>query len=155
MLTLSKTSFPFELAWPRFLAKMSRFPIIPSSLPGISAATSEQDGPLYRRTCSFAGLLSAWMTILYRSVGAFSRANSCRLHEALNIRVVLVEHARETRQESAIDICEILRSELRLYIKVGVVNLHRQESRPSARSGLQSTKEVMDATLKSHSWVKA
>ncbi len=52
-------------------------------------------------------------------------------HEALNIRVVLVQHARETGQESAINTCEILGSELRLYIKVGVVNVHRQESRPS------------------------
>ncbi len=75
-------------------------------------------------------------------------------HKALNICAVLVQHARETRQESAIDTCEILGSELRLYIKVGVVNVHRQESRPSPWSGLQSTKEVMDATLKSHSRVK-
>ncbi len=58
-------------------------------------------------------------------------------HEALSIGVVLVQHARETRQERAINTCQILRSELRLYIKVGVVNVHRQESRPSARSGLQ------------------
>ncbi len=75
-------------------------------------------------------------------------------HEALNIRVVLVEHARETREKRAINTCEILGSELRLYIKVGVVNVHRQESRPSTWSRLQSTKEVMDATLKSHNRVK-
>ncbi len=61
-------------------------------------------------------------------------------HAALNICVVLVQHARETGQESAINTYEILRSELRLYIKVGVMNLYRQESRLSARSELQSTK---------------
>ncbi len=38
-------------------------------------------------------------------------------HEALNIRVVLVEHACETREKSAINTCEILGSELRMYIK--------------------------------------
>ncbi len=67
-------------------------------------------------------------------------------HEGLNIRVVFVQHTSETREESAINTCEILRSELRLYVEVGVVNVHRHESRPSARSRLQSTKEVMDAT---------
>ncbi len=46
-------------------------------------------------------------------------------HETLNIRIVLVQHAGESRQESAINTCEILGSELRLYIKVGVVNVHR------------------------------
>ncbi len=74
-------------------------------------------------------------------------------HEALNIRVVLVQHARETRQESAINTSEMLRAELRLYVEVGVLN--RQESPPSTRSRLQSTKEVMDGTLKIHSWDKA
>ncbi len=61
-------------------------------------------------------------------------------HEALNIRVLLVPYARETGQESAINTCEILRSELSLCIKVCVFNVHKQESRPSAKSGLQSTK---------------
>ncbi len=78
-----------------------------------------------------------------------------KTHEGLNIRVVLVQYARETREESEINTCKILRSKLRLYVEVGVVNAHRQESRPSARSRLQSTKEVMDATLMGHSWVKA
>ncbi len=50
-------------------------------------------------------------------------------HEALNIHVVLVEHSRETGQDRAINTCEILRTELRLYIKVCVVNVRRQESR--------------------------
>ncbi len=41
-------------------------------------------------------------------------------HEALNIRVVLVQHIRETREESSINTCEILRLELRVYIEVAV-----------------------------------
>ncbi len=76
-------------------------------------------------------------------------------HETLNIRAALVQHARKICHESAINASEILRSEVRLYIEVCIVNVHRQESRPCTQSGLQSTKEVMDATLKSHSRVKA
>ncbi len=72
-------------------------------------------------------------------------------HEALNVRIVLVEHARE----SATKTCEILRSELRLYVKVGAVNIHRRESRRSARSGLQITNPIIDATMNSHIWVTA
>ncbi len=49
-------------------------------------------------------------------------------HEALNICVVLVKHAREICQESTINASKILRSELRLYIKVSVMDVNRQES---------------------------
>ncbi len=62
-------------------------------------------------------------------------------HEALNIRVVLVQHARETRHESAINTCEILGSELRLYINVVVVNVHRQESRTLSEAGCKAPKK--------------
>ncbi len=57
-------------------------------------------------------------------VGSVSRQLT-HTHEALNIRFVLVQHVREISQESLINPSENLRSELRLYIKVGVVNVHR------------------------------
>lgn len=59
---------------------------------------------------------------------------------ALNIHSVLVQHARETCQESAITTDVILESELIQHIKADVTNVHGQETWPSARRGLQSTK---------------
>ncbi len=52
--------------------------------------------------------------------------------EALKIRVVLVQHARENCKESAINSGEIPRAEIRAYTKICVLNVHSKDSRHSA-----------------------
>ncbi len=60
-------------------------------------------------------------------------------HETLNIRVALVQHAREICQKSALNASEILRSELRLYIEVCIVNLQDNKAGLLPEAGCKAT----------------
>ncbi len=138
-----KTTFLLELVG-------SRFPIIPSSY--YECTNSRARWPLlvqYWRTCPFAGLFHHQWRSVRTSRRAVSRQIT-RTHASLSTYFVLVHRDREIDLEFTIQKCEILRSESRLYVEVGVVSM----TSGFTRDWLKRPEEMIDATFKRHSWDK-
>ncbi len=112
------------------LAGMPLFPHQDVSLPDLSVFIARHLRSKFRarrlilatNVLTSMSLVSMDDDFVWASRLVFSR-QLIQTHEALNVRVVHVQHAREICQESTINTCKIMASELIPYVEAGALNI--------------------------------